>query len=104
MRIAYFEPLSRAWERDMGGFLFGRPGEDWFPGVDEQVRPDLVSARLAAVEAWLAVRGELPLNVLFVVEGEEEIGSLNLGAFAEAHRDKLQADGCVWETGYNGKS
>ena len=35
----------------MGGFLFGRPGEDWFPGVDEPVRPDLVSARLAAVDA-----------------------------------------------------
>ena len=57
-------------------------------------------ARLAAVEAWLSVRGELPLNVLFVVEGEEEIGSTNLGTFAEEHRDKLQADGCIWETGY----
>ena len=57
-------------------------------------------ARLAAVEAWLAVRGELPLNILFVVEGEEEIGSPNLGTFAEEHRDKLQADGCIWETGY----
>jgi acetylornithine deacetylase/succinyl-diaminopimelate desuccinylase-like protein len=57
-------------------------------------------ARLAAVEAWLAVRGELPLNVLFVVEGEEEIGSPNLGCFAEENRDKLQADGCIWESGY----
>ena len=57
-------------------------------------------ARLAAVQAWLAVRGDLPLNVIFVVEGEEEIGSTNLGTFAEAHRDKLQADGCIWETGY----
>jgi acetylornithine deacetylase/succinyl-diaminopimelate desuccinylase-like protein len=57
-------------------------------------------ARLAAVEAWLAVGGELPLNILFVVEGEEEIGSTNLGTFAEENRDKLQADGCIWETGY----
>lgn len=57
-------------------------------------------ARLAAVEAWLAVRGELPLNVLFVAEGEEEIGSPNLGRFAEENRDKLQADGCIWEAGY----
>jgi acetylornithine deacetylase/succinyl-diaminopimelate desuccinylase-like protein len=57
-------------------------------------------ARLAAVEAWLAARGVLPLNVLFVVEGEEEIGSPNLGRFAEENRDKLQADGCIWESGY----
>ena len=57
-------------------------------------------ARLAAVEAWLAVRGELPLNILFVVEGEEEIGSPHLGPFAEANRDQLQADGCIWESGY----
>jgi acetylornithine deacetylase/succinyl-diaminopimelate desuccinylase-like protein len=57
-------------------------------------------ARLAAVEAWLAVRGELPLNILFVAEGEEEIGSLNLGRFAQENQSKLQADGCIWETGY----
>ncbi|HFD39248.1 MAG TPA: M20/M25/M40 family metallo-hydrolase, partial [Anaerolineae bacterium] len=57
-------------------------------------------ARLAAVEAWRAVRGELPLNILFVVEGEEEIGSPHLGRFAETHQDMLQADGCIWESGY----
>ena len=74
-----------------GGHLYAR-------GVADN-KGNLV-ARLAAVEAWLAVRGELPLNILFVVEGEEEIGSTNLGTFAEKHRDKLQADGCIWETGY----
>jgi acetylornithine deacetylase/succinyl-diaminopimelate desuccinylase-like protein len=57
-------------------------------------------ARLAAVEAWLAVRGELPLNILFAVEGEEEVGSPNLGRFAEENQDKLQVDGCIWEAGY----
>jgi acetylornithine deacetylase/succinyl-diaminopimelate desuccinylase-like protein len=57
-------------------------------------------ARLAAVEAWLAVRGELPLNILFVVEGEEEIGSPNLGRFAEEHVATLRAGGCIWEAGY----
>lgn len=51
MTLAQATRLSRAWDRDMGDFLFGRPGEDWFPGVDEAVRPDLVSARLAAVDA-----------------------------------------------------
>ncbi len=59
-----------------------------------------LAARLAAVEAWQAVRGALPLNVLFVVEGEEEIGSPNLGRFAAEHRDRLKADGCIWESGY----
>jgi hypothetical protein len=43
--------LAKAWQRDMGGFLFGRPGEDWFPGSLEHPRPELVSARLAAVDA-----------------------------------------------------
>ena len=57
-------------------------------------------ARLAAVEAWLAVRGELPCDVLFVAEGEEEIGSPNLGAFAQENVEKLRADGCIWEAGY----
>ena len=51
MTLAQAVRLSRSWERDMGGFLFGRPGEDWFPGIDDDVRPDLVSARLAAVDA-----------------------------------------------------
>ena len=57
-------------------------------------------ARLAAVEAWLAVRGELPLNVVFVAEGEEEIGSPNLGPFAEQNIPRLRPDGCIWEAGY----
>lgn len=57
-------------------------------------------ARLAAVEAWRAVRGRLPLDVLFVVEGEEEIGSPSLGRFAEEHAARLRADGCIWESGY----
>ncbi len=51
MTLNQAQRLSMAWERDMGGYLYGRPGEDWFPGVDEPVRPDLVSSRLAAVDA-----------------------------------------------------
>ncbi len=43
--------LSKAWQRDMGGYLFGRPGEDWFPEPTDHPRPDLVSGRLAAVDA-----------------------------------------------------
>jgi hypothetical protein len=45
------ERLSKAWHRDMDRFLYGRPGEDWFPGSHAHPKPELVSARLAAVDA-----------------------------------------------------
>lgn len=57
-------------------------------------------ARLAAVHAYLAVRGELPVNVKFFVEGEEEIGSPSLRGFVEKNKELLQSDGCIWEFGY----
>ncbi len=57
-------------------------------------------ARVAAVDAYLRARGELPVNVKFIFEGEEEIGSPNVEGFAEQHRDLIQADGCIWEAGY----
>jgi hypothetical protein len=45
------ERLARSWERHMGSYLYGRPGEDWFPGSLDHADPALVSARLAAVDA-----------------------------------------------------
>jgi acetylornithine deacetylase/succinyl-diaminopimelate desuccinylase-like protein len=55
--------------------------------------------RLAAIDALLEVEGELPCSVKFVIEGEEEIGSLNLPEFVRDNRDLLQADACLWEFG-----
>ena len=75
-----------------------RDGRIWARGVADN-KGNLV-ARICAVEAFQNVRGELPLNVKFIVEGEEEIGSPNLPAFAEAHAGLLAADGCIWEAGY----
>jgi len=49
-------------------------------------------AHLAGTEAWLRERGELPVNLIYLLEGEEEIGSPNLGAFLAAHRDELKCD------------
>ena len=46
---------------------------------------------ILGVEAALAA-GDLPVNVLFVVEGEEEIGSPNLGPFLRAHAEELRCD------------
>ncbi|MBS1630385.1 MAG: dipeptidase [Bacteroidetes bacterium] len=36
--------------------------------------------------------GELPCNIKFMIEGEEEVGSSNLGKFLEDHRERLKAD------------
>ena len=55
--------------------------------------------RLHAIDAILASEGELPCNVKFIVEGEEEIGSVNLEPFVESHQDLLAGDVCVWEIG-----
>jgi len=57
------------------------------------------AARLHAIDAVLAVEGELPCNVKFVLEGEEEIGSVNLEPFVKGHTDLLSGDVCVWEIG-----
>jgi len=48
-----------------------------------------------AVEAILLARGELPVNVKFLLEGEEELGSEHLDAFIEAHTDLLSCDVAV---------
>ncbi len=51
-----------------------------------------IMAHVLGVEALLASGGELPVNVLFVVEGEEEIGSPNLAAFLTGHAAELRCD------------
>lgn len=56
-------------------------------------------ARLLAIDALLAVRGELPCRVQFVIEGEEEVGSVHLPAFVRENRGRLAADACLWEFG-----
>ncbi len=66
-----------------------------------------IVCRLAAIDAVQAVYGDLPCRVRFVIEGEEEISSPSLPGFIRDHRDRLRADGCLWEFGdvdYDGAS
>jgi acetylornithine deacetylase/succinyl-diaminopimelate desuccinylase-like protein len=79
-----FEPTVR------GGKIFAR-------GVADN-KANLI-ARIAAVKAILETDGDLPINVSFFVEGEEEIGSPNLKDVVEKNRKQIMADLCIWESG-----
>lgn len=75
-----------------------RDGKMYARGIADN-KSDLL-LRIQAVESWLATEGALPLKIKWVVEGEEEIGSPNLGKFVRANRALIEgADGCLWEFG-----
>jgi len=52
-------------------------------------------AHLKAVEAYLKTNTELPCDLTFVVEGEEEVGSKNLAPFLKKNRADLRCDAIV---------
>ena len=68
------------------GKIFGRGTSDDKSGV-------MIS--MLAVEAMLKTDGKLPVNVKFLFEGEEEIGSPNFKAFLEKNKELLRTDFAV---------
>jgi len=73
------------------------------PAFEPEIRNGNIYARGACddkgqmymhVKAYetLAAEGGLPCNVKFMIEGEEEVGSDNLGLFVKANKEKLKAD------------
>jgi acetylornithine deacetylase/succinyl-diaminopimelate desuccinylase-like protein len=52
-------------------------------------------AHLMAAAAYLQSSGALPLNIKFMLEGEEELGSPHLGDFVQQHQTLLQADAAL---------
>ncbi len=80
------------------------PLDEWqTPPFEPQIRDGKIFARgaaddkgqmfthLKAVESYLKTSGRLPVNVKFIIEGEEEVGSVNLGSFCRDHADMLAA-------------
>ena len=47
---------------------------------------------IKAIEALRAAHGTLPLNVKFLIEGEEEVGGASIAAYLPANKEKLKAD------------
>ena len=84
------EPLDEwthggPWSGDVvDGVLYGRGSTDNKSGV---------LAFNKAAKAFLEVRGEVPVNLKLFIEGEEEIGSPNLAAWAAKNEELLKADG-----------
>lgn len=74
------------------------------PPFEPQVRDNKLYARgasddkgqtfmhIKAAEALLQLNGELPVNMKFIIEGEEEIGSPSLPAYVEKNKEALEAD------------
>ena len=74
-----------------GNKIFGRGSAD--------DKGELVT-RIKAVEAFLQQTGDVPCNVKFVIEGEEEIGSVNIEKYLKKYQTKFSCDGVIWEFGY----
>jgi acetylornithine deacetylase/succinyl-diaminopimelate desuccinylase-like protein len=56
--------------------------------------------RIKAVEAFIKTTGDVPCNIKFLVEGEEEIGSMHVEEYLKRYRKKMSCDGIIWEFGY----
>ena len=67
-----------------------RDGRIWARGATDNKGQML--AHILGVSKTLEAKGELPVNLIFLFEGEEEIGSPNLAPFLKAHRDELKCD------------
>ena len=74
-----FEPTRR------DGKLFARGATD---------DKGQVLTHVFGAQTWLEVEGSLPVNLKFLIEGEEEVGSDSLNEYLPAHADQLACD-CV---------
>lgn len=72
-----------------------RDGKMYGRGIADNKGP--LFTRLHAIQTILETDGELPVNVKFIIDSEEEIGSPNLQPFILENKEKLRADACIWE-------
>ncbi len=89
------EPLDE-WISDPYGCEI-REGTIYGRGVADN-KGNTVS-RLKVIQAFLETVGSVPVNIKFVVEGEEEVGSPHLAPLIKANKKLLSADAAIWEFG-----
>lgn len=83
-----YEPFEGKVE---GNMIFGRGASD--------DKGELIT-RLKAVEFYLKNTGDVPINVKFIIEGEEEVGSNNISKYLKKYNNKFKTDVVIWEFGY----
>ena len=64
-------------------------------GVSDNKGP--LVANLFGIQAAFEAGADPKCNIRFIVEGEEEAGSIHLQEFCKAHINLLKSDGCIWE-------
>jgi len=74
-----------------GNLIFGRGASD--------DKGELIT-RIKAVQYFLDETGDVPCNVKFIIEGEEEVGSSHLEKYLIKYRQKFSCDATIWEFGY----
>ncbi|MDE1818990.1 MAG: M20/M25/M40 family metallo-hydrolase, partial [Thaumarchaeota archaeon] len=74
-----------------GNKIFGRGSAD--------DKGELIT-RIKAVESFLKTTGDVPCNIKFFIEGEEEIGSVHIEDYLKKYKEKLSCDAVIWEFGY----
>ncbi|MBS1268921.1 MAG: Succinyl-diaminopimelate desuccinylase [Nitrosopumilus sp.] len=74
-----------------GNKIFGRGATD--------DKGELIT-RIKSVEAYLKTTGDVPCNIKFVIEGEEETGSEHIENYLKKYKKKFSCDGVIWEFGY----
>lgn len=81
-----FDPTERSVDYAQGPHLFARGATD---------DKGQMFTHIKAVEAWTKSGSDLPVNVIFVIEGEEEVGSNNLEPFLKNSRERLKCNVAV---------
>ena len=74
-----------------GNKIFGRGSSD--------DKGELIT-RIKAVDAYLKTYGDVPCNVKFLIEGEEETGSAHIDKYLKKFKKKFSCNGVIWEFGY----
>jgi acetylornithine deacetylase/succinyl-diaminopimelate desuccinylase-like protein len=75
----------------IGNKIFGRGASD--------DKGELIT-RIKAVESYLKEYNDVPCNIKFCIEGEEENGSENIEGYLKKFKKKFLCDGVIWEFGY----